>query len=211
MWQKSRSIWKYIAEHYIDDFDFFLMGGDDMFYIIENLKYYLASDEIRAEVAKGNGIYLGRKLQPPIDKFPKHHELIDFNSGGAGYLVDKVALKILGENLNSAKCLAYHTGSWEDVNIANCLLVTSGIVPYDTRDHLKRERFHHYPPANLLLYNATTAPDWYAQYNPDLTFGYDCCSDRSISFHYVPHDLMRQMHAFVYSCKNKVVRNNQYP
>jgi glycoprotein-N-acetylgalactosamine 3-beta-galactosyltransferase len=203
MWQKSRSIWKYIAEHYIDDFDFFLMGGDDMFYIIENLKYYLASDEIRAEVAKGRGVYLGRKFQPPNN--------LVFNSGGAGYILDKAALRILKDHIDLPGCFPHQVGFWEDVNIANCLKTSNAIVPYDTRDHLKRERFHPFTPGQHLTYRTPPKPDWYAQYNPDLTFGYDCCSDRSISFHYVPHDLMRQMHAFVYSCKNKVIRNNQYP
>ena len=47
MWQKSRSIWKYIATHYLNSFDYFLLGGDDMFYIIENLRAYLNSQEIQ--------------------------------------------------------------------------------------------------------------------------------------------------------------------
>lgn len=41
MWQKSRSIWKYIAHHYKDEFDWFLIGGDDMYYIVSNLRKYL--------------------------------------------------------------------------------------------------------------------------------------------------------------------------
>jgi hypothetical protein len=46
MWQKIRSIWKYVHKNYRDDFDWFLLGGDDMFYIMENLKTYLESKEI---------------------------------------------------------------------------------------------------------------------------------------------------------------------
>ena len=38
MWQKSRSIWKHIAASYLDQFDWFLLGGDDMFYVLENLR-----------------------------------------------------------------------------------------------------------------------------------------------------------------------------
>jgi glycoprotein-N-acetylgalactosamine 3-beta-galactosyltransferase len=49
MWQKTRSIWKYIHEFYIHDFDWFLLGGDDMYHIVENLMDFLTSDEIRAE------------------------------------------------------------------------------------------------------------------------------------------------------------------
>jgi glycoprotein-N-acetylgalactosamine 3-beta-galactosyltransferase len=64
MWQKSRSIWKYIYTHYIDKFDFFLMGGDDMLYIIENLQHYLQSEEIATLITNTNGLFLGRRFWP---------------------------------------------------------------------------------------------------------------------------------------------------
>ena len=64
MWQKSRSIWKYIHAHYSDSFDFFLMGGDDMFYIIENLKHYLMTEEITSYVSSHEGTFLGRRFYP---------------------------------------------------------------------------------------------------------------------------------------------------
>lgn len=38
MWQKSRAIWKYIDRHYKNDFDWFVLGGDDIFLIVENLR-----------------------------------------------------------------------------------------------------------------------------------------------------------------------------
>lgn len=38
MWQKSRAIWKYINFHYKDDYDWFILGGDDIFIIVENLR-----------------------------------------------------------------------------------------------------------------------------------------------------------------------------
>lgn len=38
MWQKSRAIWKYINFHYKDDYDWFILGGDDIFLIVENLR-----------------------------------------------------------------------------------------------------------------------------------------------------------------------------
>jgi glycoprotein-N-acetylgalactosamine 3-beta-galactosyltransferase len=47
MWHKSRAIWNYIALHYVNDYDWFLMGGDDMYYIMENLHEYLSSDELQ--------------------------------------------------------------------------------------------------------------------------------------------------------------------
>ena len=93
------------------------------------------------------------------------------------------------------------------MNTANCLK-TQGIVPYDTRDAQERsvlhvlqcisiakvslcdggcrERFHPFTPGQHLSYRIPPNPDWYPKYNPHLKIGYDCCSDESISFHYVP-------------------------
>lgn len=55
IWQKVRSIWKYIHHNYINDFDYFLIGGDDMYYIMENLYAYLNSEEIVSLKAKEEG------------------------------------------------------------------------------------------------------------------------------------------------------------
>ena len=55
MWQKVRSIWKHIYKHYLDDFDWFLLGGDDMYYIIDNLRVYLQSPDIQHLLSDGKG------------------------------------------------------------------------------------------------------------------------------------------------------------
>jgi len=182
MWQKSKSIWKYIAEHYINDFDYFLMGGDDMFYIIENLFTYLNSEEIDRLRLAGGGQFIGRRFFPPQQEV--------FNSGGAGYLLDRAALQILKDNIDTPKCFPHQRGFWEDVNIANCMRVSAKILPYDTRDSLQRERFHPFTPGNHLTYRIPpVTPDWYAKYNPELKIGLDCCSNESVSFHYCPVSL----------------------
>lgn len=55
MWQKSRSIWRFIHTHLSEKYDFFLLGGDDMFYIVENLRAYLGSEEITKKKNEGQG------------------------------------------------------------------------------------------------------------------------------------------------------------
>ena len=196
MWQKSRSIWKYIGKHYMDEFDFFLIGGDDMFYVMENLMHYLSSGEIRDLKSQNKGVFLGRRF------FPPQQEL--FNSGGAGYILDRVALKVLVDNIDTPKCFPHQRGFWEDVNVANCLRVSGNIIPHDTRDNKERERFHPFTPAQNYQYRTPLVnPDWYPKYNPFLKEGFECCSVESISFHYVPGDLMRELYAYLYHCDKK--------
>jgi hypothetical protein len=56
MWQKSLSIWKYIHAFLVDQYDFFfLLGGDDMMYVVENLRAYLGSEEIIRSRAERSG------------------------------------------------------------------------------------------------------------------------------------------------------------
>jgi glycoprotein-N-acetylgalactosamine 3-beta-galactosyltransferase len=56
IWQKVRSMWSYIYDNFYDDYDWFHIGGDDLYLIVENLRLYLESEEIRT--AANGGIYL---------------------------------------------------------------------------------------------------------------------------------------------------------
>ncbi len=56
IWQKVRSIWAYVYDNFYDDYDWFHIGGDDVFLIVENLRLYLESEEIRT--AANGGVYL---------------------------------------------------------------------------------------------------------------------------------------------------------
>jgi glycoprotein-N-acetylgalactosamine 3-beta-galactosyltransferase len=128
MWQKSREIWKFIYRNYRDQFDFFVLGGDDMFYIMESLGGYLMSSEVREEVENGRGVFLGRRFYPA--------QPLVFNSGGAGYTLDRVSLDALYNVLDKPVCFAHQHTFAEDVNVARCLRY-SAIYPHDTRDESK--------------------------------------------------------------------------
>ncbi len=56
VWQKIRSIWAYVYDNYYNDYDWFHIGGYDMLLIVENLRLYLESDEIKT--AASGGVYV---------------------------------------------------------------------------------------------------------------------------------------------------------
>ncbi|CAN0346077.1 unnamed protein product, partial [Ectocarpus fasciculatus] len=144
MWQKARAIWKYINFHYKDDFDWFVLGGDDLFLIVENLRKYLLSEEIkRAAGGLGNGgpnpMYLGRRF-----RFIGENRI--YNNGGPSYVLNQASVGLLASHLDDDACQPHAAKHWEDILVASCLK-KNGVEAFDTRDALGRERFHPFTPA----------------------------------------------------------------
>ena len=84
-----RSMWSYIYDNYYEKYDWFHIGGDDLYLIVENLRYYLESEEIRT--AGNGGVYLPdgtETTQTPLylgRRFSYMGDMNDiFNSGGSG-------------------------------------------------------------------------------------------------------------------------------
>ena len=202
MWQKSRSIWGYVGameadkENEIDHFDWFVIGGDDLYVVVDNLRTYLGSDEIKE--ASNNGekpMFLGRRF---LD-FSK----VIFNSGGAGYVLNRAALSVLFNNLDSSQCHPDMRHFSEDREVALCLKLNN-IVPYDTKDSKHEERFMPFAPDLHYTYRAKNYPptDWYKSYSIDLKEGLEAMSEQVVSFHYLKPPVMRRLHALLFHCKH---------
>ena len=159
--------------------------------------HHLPCDSLFSFQASGGGIkplFLGRR-------FKLNGKETIFNSGGAGYLLNGPALRLLNAQLTTEGngCNPHLEGFWEDVMVASCLRVGHGVVPYDTKDSLGRERFHPFTPGHHFTYQAPKkGHDWYVDYSIDLKFGYDCCSEGSTTFHYMTPELTRRMYALWY-------------
>jgi hypothetical protein len=48
MWQKIRSMWMYAYTHYLDDYDYFHICGDDVYLHVPNMRSYLDGPEVYA-------------------------------------------------------------------------------------------------------------------------------------------------------------------
>jgi len=192
MWQKVRSIWRFVGTHYLDDFDFFFQGGEDLYVLPQNLRRYLAT---AVDDPTRDDFFGGRRFQ--------QSEHVFFNSGGAGYALSQATLKkFVTAGLDHPKCFPHSHTATEDVMIARCLKEVFDIGIVDTRDATGRERFHPFSPGNHYFWTPSKG-DWYVLYNklwpPKLKE--ECCAPDSVSFHYMKKPAMvRHIHALLYFC-----------
>jgi len=204
IWQKVRAIWAYVYDNYYNEYDWFHIGGDDLYLIVENLRLYLESDVIRSAANGGKEplkdweekfqtpLFLGRRFaeQGNMDRI--------FNSGGSGYTINRAALKTLVHRF--PQCSPNYETFAEDVMVAECFR-KQGIFPFETRDELGGERYMPFLPGHHLTYRPPLAKgkDWYPKYTiGELKVGLDHCSKYSVAFHYATPDVIRRMHSILY-------------
>ena len=136
MWGKVRSILQYAYLNYLDDYEFFQIGGDDHFVIAENLRYVAATGSWKGPWNQSSPLFLGGSM---ID-FPR--ETSRFCGGGSGYTINRVSLKLLIEKMfHTYHCSPHFQAPDEDRIIAKCFRPL-GIQCMDTNDHLNETRYH---------------------------------------------------------------------
>ena len=179
--------------HYASDYDWFFIGGHDLYVIPQNLR-----DFLKTRAPPSTPQFLGRRF--------RDYGKVLFNSGGAGYALSKAALDGYAAHADDAACAPRLRTSQEDVQIAKCLAHFLGVAPEDTRDAQKRERFHPFAPGHMITIQPP-APgarsDWYYDYTKEwgVLPGKDCCAPDSVSFHYVKKPAMvRHLHKMLYDC-----------
>lgn len=204
MFQKVRSMWSYVYDYYYDKYDWFHMGGDDMYVMIENLRLYLESDEIQMAANGGmqlptgdettqTPLYLGRRFA--FDG--KLHQI--YNSGGPGYTLNKAALKLLvTSDFGAARDRQTYA---EDVYVSKAFQ-EQGVQAYDTKDESGGERYMHYQPGFHDTEKLAVQYSWYVKDSIDIKMGLEHSAAQSVAFHYISPALMRRMHAILYGmCK----------
>ena len=148
IWQKVRSMWGYIYDNYYDKYDWFHIGGDDLYLVVENLRLYLESEEILT--AQNDGVYLpngDEKTQTPLflgRRFQYNGDPNDiFISGGSGYTMNKAAFKLL--MVEGIPNYFPHTVTFaEDLMVAR-IFRKMKVYPYDTKDEEGGERYNPFP------------------------------------------------------------------
>lgn len=177
---------QYISKKY-HDFDWYLKADDDTYILVDNLKDFLYTKNASQPVTYGYDFKV----------------IVDYgyHSGGGSYVLSREAISRVQKKLDTDYKSCPNTGT-EDVDVARCLRLL-GVYPNKSIDEQGRERFH---PLDLLGHYYGHYPDWlygyasnpvqkvcfilfiknFIEYNIFPSFkGLNCCSDTSISFHYM--------------------------
>jgi glycoprotein-N-acetylgalactosamine 3-beta-galactosyltransferase len=188
MWNKVQVMWSMIAtSDLIDHYDYFFIGGDDVYLLSKNLRHLLRSSVVKE--AEGpdrmKPIYLGRQLRT--------NAFAVFNSGGSGYVLNRVAVATLSDLISPhsslpSPCLTDKSSSMEDLLVGRCLY-EAGIRPLSSTSEVDgRETFHPLSPDHMA---AIDPPEWFQRMAVSYGSGLDCCSRESVSFHYLSPSQIR--------------------
>ncbi|XP_061182114.1 glycoprotein-N-acetylgalactosamine 3-beta-galactosyltransferase 1-like [Saccostrea echinata] len=181
---KTIQAFKYCYEHYRDQFDWFLKADDDTFMIVENLRYFLSHHSPKSLV------FFGHKFKPIVKQ--------GYFSGGAGYVLSRASLDKFVTEGSVNPFICRQDGGAEDAELGRCMMKL-GIKAGDSLDTFGKETFHPFVPiAHLEGHH----PDWFYKYSAHKPRkGLGCCSDYSISFHYMSPSDMYLMDYLLYHLK----------
>lgn len=205
MWQKVRSIWGYVGQHYLNDYDYFHLGGDDMYVIVDNLRWFLRS--LESQRKPDDPLFVGQwvkqKRGPAV-------------TGGPGYTLSRAALaRYVSSSLHS--CWNHVKASYEDRLMSLCMH-NLGIYPADSRDPATGEQLYHDVDPNQLpgsrpgtgksaSFHSRGLAYWQTLPHPHFPnrtvgplLGMHSAGRYSVSFHHVGSDVehLARIHAILY-------------
>ncbi len=151
MWQKIRSMWTYAYDHYVQDYDYFYIAGDDTYVLMDNMRLFLRSQQVerlknghldrisRYYVDHGFNTTAHMRPRPLVFGTPMMYPDIPVFAGGGGYILNQAALKMWGE-LGVDYFKAEIRDSREDVFMGK-FFFQHGVYISDTQDEEGRWRF----------------------------------------------------------------------
>lgn len=198
MWQKIRSMWAYAHDNYLDQYDYFHICGDDVYVVVENLRAYLHSNEVKrleeghldvfsaaSKVARNTAMLRPRPLLfgMPVEKLNKHK----YPLGGPGYTLNSAAVELLVKK-GLPNYRVNVTDPREDVFVGK-FFASQGVLTTDTRDAKGSWRYGENAERHASLSGNVLGfwePKKMKKKYPKLTYwenGVDFLSSQTVSFH----------------------------
>ncbi|KAF8563893.1 hypothetical protein P879_06230 [Paragonimus westermani] len=197
LWDKTKFGVIYAATQYGRQFDYLFKADDDTYAIMENLRKMLE------EHPKNQSIIMGRRFKPFVQQ--------GYPSGGAGYVISRMGVdKIAHGMLTEQKCGIFAHTWTEDVRMGQCAEAV-GVTMVDSLDADGLERFHPFPAFAMFNLDENNPANWLTLFNYHKLLvvsylivtwfdifrsvflsksifcsqGHRCCSNYSITFHYI--------------------------
>lgn len=141
---KTMTAFDHIFEHHFNEADWFLKADDDTYVVVENLKYFLSSQN------SSDAVFFGHHFKTIVKQ--------GYFSGGGGYVLSKEALRRFGLRQKGSCRSDFGV---EDAEMGRCMEVL-GVRTGDSRDKLGRSRFHCFNPDAHIR---GAYPNWYYNYD----------------------------------------------
>lgn len=141
---KTMTAFDHIFEDHFDEADWFMKADDDTYVVVENLKYFLSSQN------SSDAVFFGHHFKTIVKQ--------GYFSGGGGYVLSKEALRRFGKR---QKGTCRDDNGAEDAEMGKCMELL-GVRTGDSRDKLGRSRFHCFNPETHIHGGY---PDWYYSYD----------------------------------------------
>ncbi|XP_041664020.1 glycoprotein-N-acetylgalactosamine 3-beta-galactosyltransferase 1-like [Cheilinus undulatus] len=176
-WKTIRAF-QYIHQHHLDEANWFLKADDDMFVVVENLRYVLS----RFDPEKP--LYLGGRFKPVIKQGM---------SRGPGYVLSKEALRRFIRGFDMGKCTNF--SDMEDTALGKCLET----MKVELADVKGKQTLHAFPSNYELVGQLPRSQLGFLLYEYyDPTEGPGCCTDLAVYFHYIDGEQMYVLDYLMY-------------
>ncbi|XP_045612202.2 glycoprotein-N-acetylgalactosamine 3-beta-galactosyltransferase 1 [Procambarus clarkii] len=188
LWDKVTQGFQWAYGHR-EEFDWVVKADDDTFLVVEHLQAALSALDPDQPLASGVHLRTWETGKTYLN-------------GGAGYVLSRGAVtRLVEEGLQARACKDnLELGLNEDVNMASCLSFV-GVELLDSRDSAGRQRFHVYPPQQLI--DPRQENSFFHLWLKKISiypykFGYSELSEEVISFHYVDAETMYLLYYLIY-------------
>ena len=205
MWQKVRSMWSYAYDHYLEDYDYFHISGDDSFVVVDNMKAFLNGEQINRllnghldtfskQQYQASKQWETKRPRPLLLGTPLLHGKSVFPQGGGGYTLNREAVRLMVQEGGPLDTILNDSvDAREDVFIAS-MMAALGTYVSDTRDKTDAFQYICYEPRQV-YHGKGKYPD---RYNITVRSKYEKISNETVAMHFRGMDRVLPMEEILY-------------